>query len=554
VVTFLLRYARWVPILWIVVFWRLGYTSLLDPDEAHYAQLTREMMRARSWFVPLLDDAPLIDKPVLFHWFQMLFVEVFGPSELAMRLPSAIAAIALILTTWWAGTKLLGKGVGDRAAMMFATLPITFALSSVGIFDMAYTAFLFGGLACLLVSALNQRERLQYVGFALLALAVMTKGPVALVLVVLFIAAAAIDRKLRRPLQRIHWGVGALIIIVAAQPWFLWMWGKFGDRFVRDYLLAGNFWYFTEPAAFSTRRASDWFYFRILATAFFPWSTIAAGHAIDSVRAWRAGRPLNPAERLLWLWTLTVLAFFSAARFKLDYYIFPAAPAICILTADAWQRATDDMRRFATRAATAVVALVMIALGAVSSVVLFRIDLGLDRSAELLPAVLVTGGTILLIEMARRSWRLPSTLAVPTITLLSVYGLVVVLGFPVLERTRPTAPLGKWIARHTREGTPVGVYRMDKWRASIRYYSDRQVSQLHSPDELTAFFDGQQKRYVLMLRADYRDLRRAGVPVRRVTRRRAVVGASGKFFRKQIWSDLLVVTAKTQELLVSTTP
>src|SRR4051794_36933930 len=43
---------------WIVVFGRIGYPSLLDPDEAHYAQLTREMIRARSWFVPLLDGSP----------------------------------------------------------------------------------------------------------------------------------------------------------------------------------------------------------------------------------------------------------------------------------------------------------------------------------------------------------------------------------------------------------------------------------------------------------------------------------------------------------------
>src|SRR5215210_2721344 len=60
----------WIVVVWTVVFWRLGYLSLLDPDEAHYAQLTREMMRSRRWLVPLLDGAPFIDKPVLFHWLQ----------------------------------------------------------------------------------------------------------------------------------------------------------------------------------------------------------------------------------------------------------------------------------------------------------------------------------------------------------------------------------------------------------------------------------------------------------------------------------------------------
>ena len=27
--------AKWIVIVWVVVFWRLGYLSLLDPDEAH---------------------------------------------------------------------------------------------------------------------------------------------------------------------------------------------------------------------------------------------------------------------------------------------------------------------------------------------------------------------------------------------------------------------------------------------------------------------------------------------------------------------------------------
>jgi 4-amino-4-deoxy-L-arabinose transferase-like glycosyltransferase len=66
----LLRILGWAAIAWIVVFWRLGYASLLDPDEAHYAELTREMLHSGSWMVPLLDGQPFIDKPVLFHWLQ----------------------------------------------------------------------------------------------------------------------------------------------------------------------------------------------------------------------------------------------------------------------------------------------------------------------------------------------------------------------------------------------------------------------------------------------------------------------------------------------------
>src|SRR6476661_5514007 len=91
----------WLVIGWVVVFWRLGYVSLLDPDEAHYAELTREMMREHSWFVPLLDGSPFIDKPMFFHWLQAAAIRLLGETELAFRLPSAIAAILLTAVTWW---------------------------------------------------------------------------------------------------------------------------------------------------------------------------------------------------------------------------------------------------------------------------------------------------------------------------------------------------------------------------------------------------------------------------------------------------------------------
>src|SRR5262245_47766742 len=188
--------ARWALIAWVVIFWRLGYPSLMDSDEAHYAELTREMLRAGSWFVPLLDGQPYIDKPILFHWLQGISFKALGETEFAARLPIALAALALIWITRRIGRVLFDDGTGDWGSIMFATIPATFALASIAIMDMIFTTFLFGGVACLLASGLGQNRRhghdrrVEIAGYALLALAVMTKGPVALLLVALFCGAA----------------------------------------------------------------------------------------------------------------------------------------------------------------------------------------------------------------------------------------------------------------------------------------------------------------------------------------------------------------------------
>jgi 4-amino-4-deoxy-L-arabinose transferase-like glycosyltransferase len=523
------------------LFWRLGYTGLLDPDEAHYAQLTREMVRARSWFIPLLDGSPFIDKPVLFHWLQALSVSLLGESELANRIPSALAALGLIAITWWVARQLF-DGVAELAATMFATLPATFALASVGLFDMLFAAFLFGGIAFLLVSAVRGRERLQYTGYVLLTLAVMTKGPVALLLVLLLFAAAwCAGNEARAAIRRLHWGSGFAIVTLASLPWFVWMSGRFGDRFVRDYVLAGNVWYFTSPKAFSTRASDSTFYLRTFAGAFFPWSLIVVGGALDRIASWRKTR-WSSQEVWLWLWIVLVVAFFSAARFKLDTYIFPAAPACAILAAVAWRRAAHDRSQRWTRAAAVVVAAILVAGGTIGAVALFQVDLGLDGWAVLLPGALAAGGGGLLLQMRRRQWSVPTTANVPVVTLLVAYAAVVLLGFPVLESSRPTRPLGRWIARHTAAGIPVGIYGLEDWRASIRYYTDHQVTRLENADAVRSFLEQAPTAKVLMLRDDYRAMRDAGLDIQEVAARRAIVGRRGKYIRRQIWGRLVVVT------------
>jgi len=52
---------------------------------------------------------------------------------------------------------------------------------------------------------------------------------------------------------------------------------QFREQFVQRYLVAGNLWYFTQPVVFSSRPISHTFYIRVFATAFFPWSFVAAG-------------------------------------------------------------------------------------------------------------------------------------------------------------------------------------------------------------------------------------------------------------------------------------
>ena len=535
------KYASWALVIWVVIFWRLGYSSLLDPDEAHYAQLTREMLRAGNWMVPLLDGTPYIDKPILFHWLQGISITLLGETEFALRLPSALAAIAVIATTWWLGAQLFTAEIGEWAAMMLVTLPATFALAITGMIDMVYTAFMFGGVACLIVAAFKDRSTLQNPGYALIALAVMTKGPVALVLPgLLVLSALAAGGGLRAAVRRLSWIRGFTVAALAACPWFMWMWGRFGDEFINGYVFAGNVWYFTEPASFSGRTTSATFYLRIFATAFFPWSLVVIGRLMD-VAARGRNRSTPPEAQILWIWLLVVIGFFTAARFRLDHYIYPAAPACCLIAARAWHSAALDRDWQWTRISVQFIAAAMVVGGVVASVALFRINLGLEASALTLPVALVAGGSVLGWQLIRRSGLLPLSIRAPILTLIAVWTVVVAIGLPILEGSRPTAPLGRWIAEHSPPNSMVGVYRVDDWQASIRYYAGRRIVKLDDPAALSEFFDRYPEGYVVMFDREARNLNQTGADLREAVGRPAIMGRSGRYLRKQVWGRLVVV-------------
>ena len=56
-----------VVVAYVVLFWRLGAPSFWDPDEAHYAETTRELIETGDWLAPYYNEQPFFDKPILFH-------------------------------------------------------------------------------------------------------------------------------------------------------------------------------------------------------------------------------------------------------------------------------------------------------------------------------------------------------------------------------------------------------------------------------------------------------------------------------------------------------
>ena len=70
----------------------LGQFGLIGADEPRYAQVAREMLERHDWITPVLGGRPWLEKPPLYYWQAMLTYSIFGVSDWAARLPSALDA------------------------------------------------------------------------------------------------------------------------------------------------------------------------------------------------------------------------------------------------------------------------------------------------------------------------------------------------------------------------------------------------------------------------------------------------------------------------------
>jgi 4-amino-4-deoxy-L-arabinose transferase-like glycosyltransferase len=525
----LLRIGAVALLLFVVLFWRLGQPTFWDPDEAHYAETSRELIQSGDWLAPSYNEQPFFDKPILFHWFQAASMAVAGLNEFGARLAPALGALALVVTTAWLGTTLVSFEVGFVAALLLAASPAVFGLARYAILDTVFTAFFFGGVSLVAVAALKDRPRLQWPGYVSIGLSVLTKGPLSFVLCGLaFGLALLVSAELRRRLLALHFVAGLVIVLALPMPWFVYMWFRFDDAFVAGYLLDENVSLFATNR-FNTRFDAT-FYLRVLAAGLLPWTGLLIGRLVDDVRASVRRRPPDPVEMLLWCWIVAIVGFFTASRFKLDHYVFPAAPALCLVTARAWadvRRRQADPGSLFSRIGFHTIGPTLMLAGAGSAVFMIaRLDL--PTAAMVVPAVMLAAGAYVTWRTSFTERRIPEVPWVTLTAFAATYAGVILWVVPALEARKVVPDVARWTASRASPDTRIATYRLNRWSNAFRFYVDRHLAHLDAPEQAVALVGAPEPFLCVMPGQYYDELVARGLPIQAVYEREGMWVTSGR--------------------------
>jgi 4-amino-4-deoxy-L-arabinose transferase-like glycosyltransferase len=312
----------------LLYFGRLG-APLLQPEDAYYAEIPREMAVANHWVVPLYRGQPYYQKPPLFFWLIRVAYACFGVHDWTARLIPCVAAVGTILVTFLWGTKSVGLRAGLAAALILCLSPRFLHQGRMITMD--------GLLAFCTLSALAlgqqaiQPGRLRWGCWLLSAVAcglgLLTKGPVALVLVAVpLLAYQILDPRTARPGGWI-WSAYLATAIGLAAPWFVAMTWR-DPAFLREF-----FWTHHVVMRFAQPLHPEpaWFYLPVLFLGMLPWTLLIPALIRLLLRRSAPARRQRPAELGFWLLCcLWCLVFYSVAACKRIGYIVPAMPTLAL--------------------------------------------------------------------------------------------------------------------------------------------------------------------------------------------------------------------------------
>lgn len=314
----------------VLAFAGLGTQPLLTKNEGRRAGAIAGMAADGDWLVPHLNGAPYLQKPPLYYWVGLAGARLRGSADpWSARMPAAVSALAMVLTL----ALVLRRGAGPRTAL-YGALILLVCVAATGIGRRAHiepllAALCFGALAAAARYILHAGTRAWLdLAWALLGLAVLTKGPVALLFVAAPLLATAVHLRTPRAWQAALHLRGWVLAGLIGGAWYLVVMTRLGpDAFaaVAAKDLAGKMWsnhHFSAP----------WNYPLWLARDLFPASLLVIAMPRRALRTWRR----TPLGVLLGYAVLVPALILSVFAYKHAKYLMPAYPAAAGLLALHW--------------------------------------------------------------------------------------------------------------------------------------------------------------------------------------------------------------------------
>lgn len=202
----------------------LGSVHLFDWDEINFAEAAREMVLTGNYGLVQIGFEPFWEKPPLFIWMQALSMKIFGINEFAARFPNAICGALSLTFLYLIGSKWRNHQFGLMWTAVYAASLLPAFYFRSGIIDPWFNLFIFLGNEQLASATIKKATNRKVILAGLFTgLAVLTKGPAALVLVAVPALIFLTLRFKKFEFSWLHPFLFLLVVLIIGFSWFISM-------------------------------------------------------------------------------------------------------------------------------------------------------------------------------------------------------------------------------------------------------------------------------------------------------------------------------------------
>ncbi len=333
----------------IICVWQLGNTGLVDETPPLFAAASRAMGRTGDWLTPRVNGLPRFDKPPLVYWLMGLGFSLPGQDfwdplgTWSARLPSALSTVLMMLVLgdtamrWPQKEDSSPLRTGVVISLVFALSPLVMIWSRIAVSDALLTSTLGVSLLLHWRRYVNPENHCWWLSWILLGLAVLTKGPVAVVLTgITLFSFGFLQRDFITLCKRLRPLWGLLLTALVSLPWYIIELIFEGKPFWDSFFGYHNFQRLTSVV---NSHYQPWWFFvfvgLIASLPFTPFLILGIIRVITSLNlnfnSFYENKKNNSLFVFSLAWLIAVFLLFTIAATKLPSYWLPATPAAALL-------------------------------------------------------------------------------------------------------------------------------------------------------------------------------------------------------------------------------
>lgn len=314
----------------VIHFSNIGGFSIYALDEAKNATAAIEMWQSGDWVLPTFNYQPRYQKPPLHYYAFALAYSWFGISPFAARFFPALLGFCCIWLVYGFTKKEFNKNTAFWTAFVLCCTPHWVIQFHMAVPDSFLIFFLTCSLLSFYAYLANETKSVPLIllAYTSLGLAVLAKGPVAMVLTAGILLSYLVLSKNRhwKHLVSILYFPGIMLFLTVVLPWYILVSLQSDGLWISEFFLKHNLSRFSAPM--EGHGGGPWVTLGYVIAGMIPFS------ALLFFRARKFGVLFKPENDFLLFAAVAagvIVSFFALSGTKLPNYTVPAYPFLAIL-------------------------------------------------------------------------------------------------------------------------------------------------------------------------------------------------------------------------------